>query len=374
MRSTTTCLVLAMASLMRPEGSEVKALCNEGFYQEDPVVLGCKGGKGRQSMILSSRTESQGQFSWEVPKGTMDISTEVLCEPLKALHGSAKLSAKCAGPHGEVLLSQKDSLLNQSVKTVDAHGAKWSWSGDPDRKNSGSFSLWLRVQGQLHCDVRFVLENDHESNLAADLRYSWSSIEPCPKKLKGCAPCPADKCIADDIAVCNGSPYWECLPDLPALGNSSQPTASSRSPTSITATSTTLTITTSLPPSFEDLMADPKFSSMVREEEGTSMQMPFQMPEPTSHPAVTLLDGQSLRQQPPGQFHVMNQDRTMSFTSTIVAAAFAVCLSCGALCMCCMCVPASDLRPSEEVRGQLGAAIQGQRTMYQPVDEADDQV
>ncbi|CAK9090983.1 unnamed protein product [Durusdinium trenchii] len=191
-------------------GTDVENVCEKGFYQEDPIVFGCQGGKGRQSMILTSRAAAQGQFSWEVPKDTADLSVEVLFEPLKSLHGSAKLSAKCADT-GEVILGETQSLLNESAKLVTAHGAQWSWSGNATHR-SGSFSLWLRVHGPLHCDLGFRVENDLESNLAADVRYSWSHIKPCPKQLKGCEECPKDKCHPDDVAVCDGSRYWECQP------------------------------------------------------------------------------------------------------------------------------------------------------------------
>eukprot|EP00913_Durusdinium_trenchii_P004658 g4324.t1 len=169
-------------------GTDVENVCEKGFYQEDcdyrpvmdksevahgrivhrqdPIVFGCQGGKGRQSMILTSRAAAQGQFSWEVPKDTADLSVEVLFEPLKSLHGSAKLSAKCADT-GEVILGETQSLLNESAKLVTAHGAQWSWSGNATHR-SGSFSLWLRVHGPLHCDLGFRVENDLESNLAAD--------------------------------------------------------------------------------------------------------------------------------------------------------------------------------------------------------------
>lgn len=53
-------------------------------------------------MILSSEGPGHfGHFGWEVPKDTVDLSIEVLCEPLKSLHGSAELSAKCAGHNGD---------------------------------------------------------------------------------------------------------------------------------------------------------------------------------------------------------------------------------------------------------------------------------
>lgn len=359
----STCLRFAAG------GYPVKTACSKGFYQEEAIVLGCEGGKGRQSMILSSQAAAQGQFSWEVAKDTLDLSIEVLCEPLKSLHGSAKLSARCVEPQGEVILGESEGLLNQSAKRmVSAHGAQWSWSGDVPRKHSGPFSLWLRVQGRLHCDVEFLVQNDQDSNLAVDVRYKWSQIKPCPKQLKGCSLCPTDKCHEEDVAVCDGSPYWECLPKEAVINTSSssspgeheQTTGQMTTWTSTTMTSTTMTMTTPKPLSLDDLMEDPQVQSLLREEESVNKPDLPSGPLPTSHPAVTVTDRRHFRL--PSKNWAMSSDMR-SHHLPAAGIVLALCI----LLTVAVCISRSG-ETSEQVRGQLGAAIQGQRTPYSPID------
>lgn len=350
-------------------GSPVKTVCSKGFYQEEVIVLGCEGGKGRQSMILSSQAAAQGQFSWEVAKDTFDLSIEVLCEPLKSLHGSAKLSAKCVEPQGEVILGESKGLLNQSAKRmVSAHGAQWSWSGDVPRKHSGPFSLWLRVQGRLHCDVEFLVQNDQDSNLAVDVRYKWSQIKPCPKQLKGCSRCPTDKCHEEDVAVCDGSPYWECLPKEAVMRNTEVSTAPGEHEQTTghmtTSTPTTMTTTTLKPLSLDDLMEDPQVQSLLREKESVNKPDLPSGPLPTSHPAVTVTDRRHFRLPSSKNLAMsmsdMRQSHHLPWAAGIV---LALCiLLTVAVCM------SRSAETSEQVRGQLGVAIQGQRTPYSPID------
>lgn len=350
-------------------GSPVKTVCSKGFYQEEVIVLGCEGGKGRQSMILSSQAAAQGQFSWEVAKDTFDLSIEVLCEPLKSLHGSAKLSAKCVEPQGEVILGESKGLLNQSAKRmVSAHGAQWSWSGDVPRKHSGPFSLWLRVQGRLHCDVEFLVQNDQDSNLAVDVRYKWSQIKPCPKQLKGCSRCPTDKCHEEDVAVCDGSPYWECLPKEAVMRNTEVSTAPGEHEQTTghmtTSTPTTMTTTTLKPLSLDDLMEDPQVQSLLREKENVNKPDLPSGPLPTSHPAVTVTDRRHFRLPSSKNLAMsmsdMRQSHHLPWAAGIV---LALCiLLTVAVCM------SRSAETSEQVRGQLGVAIQGQRTPYSPID------
>ncbi|CAK9055884.1 unnamed protein product [Durusdinium trenchii] len=330
-------------------GTDVENVCEKGFYQEDPIVFGCQGGKGRQSMILTSRAAAQGQFSWEVPKDTADLSVEVLFEPLKSLHGSAKLSAKCADT-GEVILGETQSLLNESAKLVTAHGAQWSWSGNATHR-SGSFSLWLRVHGPLHCDLGFRVENDLESNLAADVRYSWSHIKPCPKQLKGCEECPKDKCHPDDVAVCDGSRYWECLPKEALL---------KRTSTTEGETTHSTTTSTTPQPSLDELMEDPHFQQLLQQEEELHQPEMATGPLPTSHPAVTLRKGWKLQPSRSPVVAPMGQDGVHWQTWGI---GFIACVLLLASCVCCC-----SAEPSQQVRGQVGTAIQGQRTPYYPIE------
>ncbi|CAL1174084.1 unnamed protein product [Cladocopium goreaui] len=350
-------------------GSPVKTVCSKGFYQEEVIVLGCEGGKGRQSMILSSQAAAQGQFSWEVAKDTFDLSIEVLCEPLKSLHGSAKLSAKCVEPQGEVILGESKGLLNQSPKRmVSAHGAQWSWSGDVPRKHSGPFSLWLRVQGRLHCDVEFLVQNDQDSNLAVDVRYKWSQIKPCPKQLKGCSRCPTDKCHEEDVAVCDGSPYWECLPKEAVMRKSELSTAPGEHEQTTghmtTSTPTTMTTTTPKPLSLDDLMEDPQVQSLLREKESVNKPDLPSGPLPTSHPAVTVTDRRHFRLPSSKNLAMsmsdMRQSHHLPWAAGIV---LALCI----LLTVAVCISRSA-ETSEQVRGQLGVAIQGQRTPYSPID------
>eukprot|EP00434_Breviolum_minutum_P011201 symbB.v1.2.009883.t1/scaffold639.1/size181572/4 len=122
---------------------------------------------------------------------------------------------------------------------VTVHGAEWSWSGDVPEKHSGPFSLWIRVQGPLHCDVAAFSSSFaalKESNIAVDVRYKWSHIKPCPKQLKGCSQCPTDKCHQEDIAICDGSPYWECLPKEAARLQMNASLAGSGVPVNLTQT------------------------------------------------------------------------------------------------------------------------------------------
>ncbi|CAL1174083.1 unnamed protein product [Cladocopium goreaui] len=370
-------------------GSPVKTVCSKGFYQEEVIVLGCEGGKGRQSMILSSQAAAQGQFSWEVAKDTFDLSIEVLCEPLKSLHGSAKLSAKCVEPQGEVILGESKGLLNQSAvnlkkssdclsrsngpavqpkRMVSAHGAQWSWSGDVPRKHSGPFSLWLRVQGRLHCDVEFLVQNDQDSNLAVDVRYKWSQIKPCPKQLKGCSRCPTDKCHEEDVAVCDGSPYWECLPKEAVMRKSELSTAPGEHEQTTghmtTSTPTTMTTTTPKPLSLDDLMEDPQVQSLLREKESVNKPDLPSGPLPTSHPAVTVTDRRHFRLPSSKNLAMsmsdMRQSHHLPWAAGIV---LALCI----LLTVAVCISRSA-ETSEQVRGQLGVAIQGQRTPYSPID------
>eukprot|EP00438_Fugacium_kawagutii_P033503 Skav232538 [mRNA] locus=scaffold319:137183:140948:+ [translate_table: standard] len=172
---------------------------------------------------------------------------------------------------------------------VKAHGATWSWSGDVPEKHSGPFSLWLRVNGRLHCDLEFLVRNDQDSNLAVDVRYKWSQIKPCPEQLKGCSLCPTDKCHREDVAVCDGSPYWECLPKeaVSKLNSSADvPTTQRTTATWTTLTTLTVTTTTSKPLSLDDLMKEPQVQSLLREEERVNSPKLPSGPLPTSHPAV----------------------------------------------------------------------------------------
>ncbi|CAE7448157.1 atpF [Symbiodinium microadriaticum] len=256
--------------------------------------MDCLGGKGRKSMILSPRAAVQGQFTWEVQKGTKDLFVEVLCEPMASSEGSAKLSAECKGEDGKALLTilgddDDDGLLNHQVRKAHTHGAEWSWSGNPESKN-GSSTLWLRVKGTLHCDVSFSLENDYVANMATDLRYKWSGIDPCPQQLKGCAPCPDDKCHEDDVAQCDGSSYWECFPKTllaKATATTSIPILPPEGAPGPPSTSIDKSATAeSHPPlSFEDILADPQLRAILRAQQSDEPSLPFERPVPTSHPA-----------------------------------------------------------------------------------------
>jgi len=291
------------------------------------------------------------------------------------MHGSAKLSAKCA--NGEVILGESNGLLNQSAKhMVTVHGAEWSWSGDAPEKHSGPFSLWIKVQGPLHCDVAFLLQNDQESNIAVDVFYKWSHIKPCPKQLKGCSQCPTDKCHQEDVAICDGSPYWECLPKEAArlqmnasLVGEVGKTSTEKQTTATTTTTTTTTATPKL--SLDDLMEDPKVQSLLREEENLNKPDWAAGPLPTSHPAVTMRGMNLTFRQPMGGSKLASQERQhgihLPWAPWYNGVVFAVCLFLAvAICI-------SRAEPSEQVRGQLGAAIQGQRTPYSPIDAPPEQ-
>lgn len=354
--------------------------------------MDCLGGKGRKSMILSPRAAVQGQFTWEVQKGTKDLFVEVLCEPMASSEGSAKLSAECKGEDGKALLTilgddDDDGLLNHQVRKAHTHGAEWSWSGNPESKN-GSSTLWLRVKGTLHCDVSFSLENDYVANMATDLRYKWSGIDPCPQQLKGCAPCPDDKCHEDDVAQCDGSPYWECFPKTllaKATATTSIPILPPEGAPGPPSTSIDKSATAeSHPPlSFEDILADPQLRAILRAQQSDEPSLPFERPVPTSHPAVTLLqsDRAALDQtqlSPRLRGGVGDQNRRMHDGSAVMLAALVSCFIIGlALCTGARSTstrhsgtaPEGLQQQQSEVRAHLGAAIQGRRTMYHLVQD-----
>lgn len=239
---------------------------------------------------------------------------------------------------------------------VKAHGATWSWSGGVPQKHSGPFSLWLRVNGRLHCDLEFLVRNDQDSNLAVDVRYKWSQIKPCPKQLKGCSLCPTDKCHQEDVAVCDGSPYWECLPKEAVL-NSSFP---GHLQTAQQTTATFTVTTTPKPLSLDDLMKEPQVQSLLREEEKVNSPKLPSGPLPTSHPAIAATNWRN-------SGHVT---RAFNRPETRPPWAWGYAMAALALCAGCLavCISGSSSRPSEQVRGQLGSAIQGQRTPYAPID------
>lgn len=228
------------------------------------------------------------------------------------------------------------------------------------KKHSGPFSLWLRVNGRLHCDLEFLVRNDQDSNLAVDVRYKWSQIKPCPKQLKGCSRCPTDKCHQEDVAVCDGSPYWECLPKE-AIANSTFPVGHLQTAQRTTATLTVTTTSTAL--SLDDLMKEPQVQSLLREEEKVnSPKLPFG-PLPTSHPAIAATDWRNS-----GHQNVTSSSRQgtpgVPWVWGYAMAGLALCSG----CLAALCISTSSSRPSEQVRGQLGSAIQGQRTPYAPID------
>mmetsp|Transcript_48465 Transcript_48465/g.135396 ORF Transcript_48465/g.135396 Transcript_48465/m.135396 type:complete len:554 (-) Transcript_48465:43-1704(-) len=202
--------------------------CRRGQIQLDPIALGCAGGSGRKQMWLTEAGTSQRYFVWRAPAGTWDLqaTASLQLQPLTsgvALSGrrtnvsiepSFSLTVQCMDSD-RILIGTSQGLLNSSVRSAVLNGAKWSWSGDPVGADARGFYIdGFRIDGTLTCDVEVILENKHELPIMGEIGYSWGGISPCLDILLGCVPCPSDVCHNDEEAMCDGTPYWFCVPKV----------------------------------------------------------------------------------------------------------------------------------------------------------------
>eukprot|EP00931_Biecheleriopsis_adriatica_P092876 TRINITY_DN66643_c0_g1_i1.p1 TRINITY_DN66643_c0_g1~~TRINITY_DN66643_c0_g1_i1.p1 ORF type:complete len:397 (+),score=54.36 TRINITY_DN66643_c0_g1_i1:1-1191(+) len=374
-QATFIFLLLSALAVARCGCSQSKKICGAGYYQKDPVTIDCDGGKGRKSMVTS-----QGEaFTWQAPRGTVDLVIEAFCEPLKSRNGSAEMSVKCDGKNGQTLLGETGKL-NEQVRQANIQGANWTWSGMPDpESHNGSFKIWIRVRGKLYCDTELLVANSHVAPLAVDLQYSWSGIDPCPLKLKGCAHCPDKVCHDDEQAVCDGSAYWECIPRvvLQASTSHAAPAPPSGTNSGQRASALRPELQFAPPPAAE--------ASQREVSRASPAEAPLDLPSapiPTTHPAVTLLRwpmrethfAQQPRVSPPLRRKGHESTPSWSSTASAVIVGMAAVMGAGMVAaLCVVSLSGSSTTPltSPEARAGLGPLIEtGQRGQYEPVGSA----
>jgi len=184
--------------------------CNEGFYQRDPVALGCKGGHDSKAMVLTPSGTAGQAFRWQAASGTNDLLVKVTVEPFEDTGGSVELTVGCVGDQTLLVATNGSLLTTNKLETIHDE-VIWKWSGMHWHEEPGAFQEFVSLKGTVQCDVEISLSNVLHQPVAIDLNYSWVSVYPCPDVVPGCVECPINVCPWHQTAICDGTESWECV-------------------------------------------------------------------------------------------------------------------------------------------------------------------